>query len=187
MLIASIAFVCLVFIGLTVRLRLKIRAEEKVTYSPPAEPFAFGPSVSITAFEIEKLSNIAYIERLETLVRQANVEQKLPVFYEKYTETNKLCREHYLENLLMLFSRGKDRELDHFMKTYPELSVPDILMLFMLDAGFDNKSIARMLWINYETFKKRKSRLRIKCATLGVPFDFTAGNASWLQMPPIGG
>ena len=77
MLIASIAFVCLVFIGLAVRLRLKIRAEEKVTYSPPAEPFAFGPSVSITAFEIEKLSNIAYIERLETLVRQVNVEQKI--------------------------------------------------------------------------------------------------------------
>lgn len=185
MLIGCIAFVCLIFIGLTIRLRLKIKAEEKEASAPPSEPFPFGPTVSITAFDIEKLSNIDYIEHLDSLLRQSHVEQKLPAFYEKYIGLNKICRERYLEDLLMIFSRGKERELDSFMKNYTELSVPDILMMFMLDAGFDNKSIARMLWINYETFKKRKSRLKIKCATLGVPFDFTPGNASWLRQPPI--
>lgn len=187
MLIAGCAFMCLIFIGLLIRLRLKMKAERKQTYSPLKEPLPFAPSVSITAFEIEKLSNIVYIERLETLVRQANIEQKLPAFYEKYSELNKMYREHYLGNLLMLFNKGRERELDRLMKTYTELSVPDILMMFMLDAGFDNKSIARMLWINYETFKKRKSRLKVKCTTLGIPFDFTTGNASWLRMPPIEG
>lgn len=185
MLIGGIVFVCLVFIVLIIRLRLKIKAEEEATSSPPPEPLTFGPTVNITAFDIETLSNIAYLEHLDALIRQSNVEQRLPAFYEKYVGLNKIGRERYLENLLRLFSRGKERELDDFMKTYTELSVPDILMLFMLDAGFDNRAITRMLWINYETFKKRKSRLKIKCSTLGVPFDFTPGNVSWLRTPPI--
>lgn len=158
-----------------------MKTEGKEGSAPLSQPFTFGPTISITAFDIEKLSNVDYIEHLDALLRQSHVDQKQPAFHEKYIELNKMCRERYLENLLMLFSRGKERALDHFMKTYTELSVSDILMMFMLDAGFDNKSIARMLWINYETFKKRKSRLKIKCATVGLPFDFTSGNAFWLH------
>lgn len=185
MLIVCIAAVCLLLVGLTIRLRQKVKEEEREPELSSDEPLIFGPTVNITAFEIEKLSNIAYMEQLEALFRQANVEQRLPAFYEKYVALNKGCKEQYLENLLLLFAKGKEGSLDRFMKKYTELSTQDILMMFMLDAGFDNKSIMRMLWINYETFKKRKSRLKSKCGVLGIPFDFTRGNVSWLQKPPV--
>lgn len=185
MLIIGIAFIFLVFMGLVVGLWLKGKAEGKESVSLPSPPVMFEPYLYITASDVEKLANIACIEQLDALIRQADIERKLPAFYEKYQILSKSCKEQYLENLLAIFTRGKESWLDSFMKKYTDISPQDILMMFMLEAGFDNKSIARMLMINYETLKKRKSRLKTKCKTSGVPFDFSRGNASLLRKPPI--
>lgn len=184
MLIAGIAFVCLVFSGLAVRLWLNAREEGKEAEDSSVVPMMLEPYLYVTASDVEKLANIIYIEQLDALIRQSNAEQKLPAFYEKYLELNKSCKEQYLQNLLAVFVKGKEGWLDSFMKKYTDISPQDILMMLMLEAGFDNKSITRMLMVNYETLKKRKSRLKTKCKTLGIPFDFRRKNVSSFQKPP---
>ena len=62
----------------------------------------FEPFLKVAAGDIVKLTNANFIEQLELLIRESNVEGKLPAFYEKYLELNKTNKEDYFQNLLII-------------------------------------------------------------------------------------
>lgn len=122
----------------------------------------FEPSLKVSVGDIVKLANTNYIEQLDILIRESNVMGKLPAFYEKYLELNKSNKEDYFQNLLEVLGKNKQEYINELLNNHPEVSTQEILLLILMKAGIDNKTIARILFINTETLKKRKSRLKVK-------------------------
>lgn len=175
MLVTAVVCACIVFFCLVIKLFLTLRADRIKPEVPASLPLTFEPFLTVTASDVTALANTGFMERMEVLICTSNVENKLPAFYEKYTELTKSCKEQYFQHLLELFMKGKGRWLDKFLKKYPEVSVQDTLMLYMLETGFDNRTIARLLMINYETLKKRKLRLKAKFKAVGLIVDLKPG------------
>ena len=122
----------------------------------------FEPFFKVAAGVIVKLTNANFIEQLELLIRESNVESKLPAFYEKYLELNKTNKEGYFQNLLEMLGKNRGNYINTLLGNHPEISTQEILLLILMQEKFDNKSIARILFITPETLKKRKSRLKAK-------------------------
>lgn len=122
----------------------------------------FEPSLKVSVGDIVKLANTNYIEQLDILIRESNVMGKLPAFYEKYLELNKSNKEDYFQNLVEVLGKTKQEYINELLNNHPEVSTQEILLLILMKAGIDNKTIARILFINTETLKKRKSRLKVK-------------------------
>lgn len=122
----------------------------------------FEPFLKIAVGDIVKLTNANFIEQLELLIRESNVESKLPAFYEKYLELNKTNKEDYFQNLLEVLGKHKESYINALLSEHPDISTQEVLLLILIREKFDNKSIARILFITPETLKKRKSRLKIK-------------------------
>ncbi|WP_251621373.1 hypothetical protein [Odoribacter lunatus] len=172
--------------GVSVYVFLKIRSEKEEDVREPVWPMMFEPLLRVTPDDVERLTQIIFWDHLEVLMEQSKVEQKLPWFYNQCLDLRKSCREKYLDILFSLFTRDRKEWTDRLMKEYTEINPQDILMMLMVEAGYNNKSIARLLWINYETFKKRKSRLKAKCKSLNIPFEFKRANADGLPEPLAG-
>lgn len=138
--------------------KVKAMPDEDVRTSPEN----FDPFLRIAVADIVKLANTHYIEQLDVLIRETKVEAKLPAFYEKYLELNKMNKEEYFQNLVEVLGKDKQDYINGLLDNYPEVSTQEILLLLLMEAGIDNKTIARILFILPETLKKRKSRLKVK-------------------------
>ncbi|MDL2283338.1 hypothetical protein LJB94_02350 [Odoribacter sp. OttesenSCG-928-G04] len=118
--------------------------------------------LNINASDIAKLAHADYIVELDMLVESEELEVKMPEFYQKLSELNKRMRDKYFQNLLEVLIKGNEEWLNDALISRPELSVQDILLILLDHIGFDNKTIAQMLFVSLSTLKKRKTRLNTK-------------------------
>ena len=68
---------------------------------------SFVPFLRLTAEDLIKLANAAYMEQLDTLIKESDVANRMPVFYQNYQELNKKNREAYFQNLLDVLRKDK--------------------------------------------------------------------------------
>lgn len=162
----------LLCIALIVKMYLDDRRHPVMLNTKPLPlSVSFEPTLHIEAADLVNLLNVSYMEQLDFLVKEANVERKLPAFYGKYIALTKESKERYFQNLLDLLTKGKEEWLNNFCRNYPDISTQELLMMFLMDMGFDNRTAAEILMINLETLKKRKTRLRAKMKNLGIHFE----------------
>lgn len=125
-------------------------------------PQNFEPFFKMDITDVVKLVNTDYIEQLEVLVRRTDVESILPAFYKKYLKLRRTNQEKYFQSLVEVLGRDKQDYINNLLDNHPDVSTSEILLLLLLEAGADNKTIARLLFIQLASIKKRKSRLRSK-------------------------
>lgn len=125
---------------------------------------------NISVRELLNLVNAGFSEDVELLMEESGVINKQPIFYGKYQELSKANREVYFQNLLEILSKNNPGFVDNLMNHYTGVSMQDILLLLLNETGLENKVIARVLFINAETLKKRKSRLKVKLKEAGFSF-----------------
>lgn len=138
----------------------KVKALHNEIFRPRPENCELFFKIDIT--DVVKLTNTDYIEQLEVLIRRADVESNLPALYKKYLKLNRTNKEKYFQNLVEVLGRDKQDYINNLLDNHPDVSTSEILLLLLLEAEIDNKTIARMLFIQPESIKKRKSRLRLK-------------------------
>lgn len=126
------------------------------------EKLSYGNFLNVTAEEVAILANTGYSGHLEHLMHEMGIEKDEPGFYLKYTELKKKMREDYFRNLLDVIARDKQDRVARLLEEYPDFSVQDVLLVMLMDANLDNKTIARFLFVSVDTLKKRKTRLKAK-------------------------
>ena len=147
---------------------LQLETREEYTAVQLTESDSLIRNVSVR--ELLTLANAGFIEDIEALMEESGVANKQPVFYGKYQELGKANREVYFRNLLEILSKNKPGLVDDLINSYAGISTQDILLLLLTEAGLENKVMARILFINAETLKKRKSRLKVKLKDAGFSF-----------------
>ena len=123
---------------------------------------SFVPFLRLTAEDLIKLANAAYMEQLDTLIKESDVANRMPVFYQNYQELNQKNREAYFQNLLDVLRKDKKEYIDNLLNNRSDISTQEILLLILMKSGVSNKAIAKVLFITPDTLKKRKSRLKSK-------------------------
>lgn len=120
------------------------------------------PFLRLTAEDLIKLANADYMEQLDALLKESDVESRMPVFYQNYQELNKKNREAYFQNLLDILRKDQKDYIDNLLNNRSDISTQEILLLILMKLGVRNKAIAKVLFITPDTLKKRKSRLKVK-------------------------
>lgn len=116
----------------------------------------------VSVRDVLRLVNTSFMEEIDTLLEESNISNKQPVFYAKYQGLTKNNRDAYFQNLMEILSKNEPGFVDRLMTDYPDISTQDILLLLLHNAHLENKLIAKVLFINTETLKKRKTRLKAK-------------------------
>lgn len=120
------------------------------------------PKIGVTMEDILRLVSLNNSASLHALLLQYRIHVKMPEFYEKYQAANKKEKEFYFDELITIFARNREEEMQDLYENYPGLSSQDVLLWLLMEAHLDNKTIARILEISFEALKKRKSRLKSK-------------------------
>lgn len=118
--------------------------------------------VDITLQDIIRLAALNTTPDVNSLIIEYKIDRKNPEFYEKYLALSKREKELYFNELITIFSKNRREYVQELFDHHSALSLQDVLLLLMSEAHLDNKTMARILGINAETFKKRKSRLKAK-------------------------
>lgn len=118
--------------------------------------------IDITLQDIIRLAALNTTPDVNSLIIEYKIDRKNPGFYEKYLALSKREKELYFNELVTIFSKNRREYVQELFDHHPALSVQDVLLILMSEAQLDNKTMARILSLNAETFKKRKSRLKAK-------------------------
>lgn len=146
-------------------LRLKLNDQEKKkTYIVPSDEI----KLEVSTRDIIHLADASCIVGLNDLMEEYDIERKLPSFYQKYHSMIHGVKEKYFETLLSVLSRDSDSYYNRLLNTCLDVSTQDVLLLLLADSGLDNKTCARVLFINSETLRKRKTRLKMKIEQLDL-------------------
>lgn len=136
--------------------------ENKVEEAPPPPPEPTDHNLNLTVKDVLKLANNEYVEYLEKLIREHELETKVPAFYEKYQTASLISKDKYFQNLFEILCTSRKQYVAELFATYQEFSTQDVVLLLMCEAKLDNKTISGILSISMDTLKKRKTRLRMK-------------------------
>lgn len=118
--------------------------------------------IDITLEDIIRLAALNTTLDVTSLIVEYKVNIKIPKFYEKYQVLSKQLKDAYYTELLGIFSKNKGEEVQNLFDQYRGLSVQDVLLLLMMEAQIDNKTIVRILAVSPDALKKRKARLKFK-------------------------
>ncbi len=130
--------------------------------------------IDITLQDIIRLAALNTSLDVGSLIIEYKINIKLPGFYERFLALNKNQREQYFNELIFIFTKNKRGYVENLLDLYPGLSSQDILLLLMREIHLDNKTMARILGLGAEAFKKRRTRLKAKMQRM----DLTAQEAT---------
>lgn len=128
------------------------------------------PSLSI--HEVLKLVNNDFLVDIDILVESLDISKKSPMFYEKYQELSKNNRDAFFQNLLDVICKDNPVVETRIIRYYDLISEQDILLLLLSEQSVENKMLAKILCLNLETLKKRKTRLKAKLREAGMELTF---------------
>lgn len=128
----------------------------------PCSETPVSPQIGITLEDILRLVSLNSSASLHALLLQYRIHVKMPGFYEEYQAVSKKEKEFYFDELITIFARNREEEIQDLYEKYPGLSPQDVLLWLLMEVHLDNKTIARILEISFEALKKRKSRLKSK-------------------------
>lgn len=168
LLVAVMAVVILLLVVLLVSL-YKRKQEPKVEYCescvPELPPLQIEPkdyNLSLSVKEALRLANNEYVEDIDVLVKEYNLETEAPGFYEKYQIVNRIHKDKYFQDLYEIICAPRKAYVTELLFAHQEFTSQDILLLLMCEARLDNRTMARILFVSQDTLKKRKTRLKLK-------------------------
>lgn len=125
--------------------------------------------VDITVQDIMRLAALNTAVDVSSLIIEYKINKKMPDFYEKYQKLSKHEKDLYFNELIAIFSKNRREYVRDLFDQYGGLSTQDVLLLLMCEMQLDNKTMAMIMGLNKDAFKKRKSRLKVKMHTDVLP------------------
>lgn len=136
--------------------------ENKVEEASSPPPELTDENLYLTVKDVLRLANNEYVEYLEALIKEHELETKFPAFHEKYQTASYINKDRYFQDLFEILSMPRKQYVAELFATYQEFSTQDVLLLLLCEAKLDNRTISRILFISMDTLKKRKTRLKMK-------------------------
>lgn len=164
-----VVFIILFMISVSVLVVLYWKTQRKEQVGETVVKENCDPFLRVTVQDVLKLAHAHYMEKLDQLVEETNLKEKVPAFYDDYQRLSKNSKETYFQSLLEVLCVHRQDWLSRMVNGPVDMATQDILLMLLMEEELENKNIARILFITPDALKKRKTRLKLKIEQYHIP------------------